>query len=179
MIKFKTIAESIILKENMHLDMLMTNLHFAETDQEISKAREAIKKNSGWDDDDLDYSFKRFRKEIGFPNNLSKASEFDEKRELRYSEYSKWLAKVRPQSKVKPKSLWDKNKYQKWIKSMEPNVAEFGEDGVPEDYSRDMAYNAKFEPGLIDYVRNVIKRNEGDESPSERIEWDMENSWNY
>jgi len=37
-----------------------------------------------------------------------------------------------------------------------------------------MARNAKFEPGLIEYVRNMIRREGGDETPLERIQWDIE-----
>jgi hypothetical protein len=39
-----------------------------------------------------------------------------------------------------------------------------------------MAQNAKNERGLIDYVKKQIRSNGGDESPLERIQWDIEAS---
>lgn len=61
---------------------------------------------------------------------------------------------------------WNDRTYNKWIK----DVA----SGGGRNHSYDMAQNAKNEPGLIDYVKKQIKRNYGDESPLERIQWDIE-----
>ena len=61
------------------------------------------------------------------------------------------------------KISWNQREYDKWIKSMA------GDGGADNAY--DMAQNAKFEPGLIDWVkRNAVY----DETPLERIQYDIE-----
>jgi hypothetical protein len=62
-------------------------------------------------------------------------------------------------------SSWNQTSYNKWIKSMADNS--YGE-------SFEMAQNARYEPGLIDYVSKQIYKNGGDEKPLERIQWDIE-----
>ena len=42
------------------------------------------------------------------------------------------------------------------------------------NHASDIAQNAEHEDGLIDYVKKQIKKNYGDESPLERIQWDIE-----
>lgn len=71
---------------------------------------------------------------------------------------------------VKRKNLkkWNDREYKKWIKDMASNGGK--------NHAYDMAQNAKHEPGLIQYVQKQIKRNYGDETPLERIQWDIEGS---
>ena len=68
-----------------------------------------------------------------------------------------------PHKKAIARKTWNQREYDKWIKSMS------GDGGSDNAY--DMAQNAKNEPGLIDWVkRNVVY----DETPLERIQWDIE-----
>lgn len=61
---------------------------------------------------------------------------------------------------------WNAQKYKQWIRD---NASNGGAEN-----SWDMAQNAKHTPGLIAYVRKQIDKNWGDESPLERIQWDIE-----
>ena len=65
----------------------------------------------------------------------------------------------------KRKTAWNIRKYNKWIKDMSSN------GGANNAY--DMAQNAKHENGLLDFVRKSVVH--GEESPLERIQWDIEN----
>lgn len=162
------------LNESWDTERLLHKLHFTETEKDYEIAKNALKKATGWDDDDVDYSFKKFRKEIGFPDKY-----IDDLYDLNSvglyvwanNKYFNWLEKYYPKPVEKAKSLWDKRKYEKWLKSQNTS----GETDIED--SADFAYNAKFVPGLIDYVKNVIKRNGGDETPLQRIQWDIESYW--
>lgn len=70
-------------------------------------------------------------------------------------------------------SLWNRRKYDKWVKEMSWRE-ETGDDEDYNDFAYEMAQNAQYEPGLVDYISNVIKREGGDEDPLERIQWDIE-----
>lgn len=61
---------------------------------------------------------------------------------------------------------WNAREYKNWIKSMQGNGGR--------NHSHDMAQNANHEPGLIDFVKKQIRKDYGDESPLERIQWDIE-----
>jgi len=78
--------------------------------------------------------------------------------------------KERAPRKKYPAPIWNKAKYNKWVKEM----SWYEGDEVPGDYGYEMAQNAIFVGGLIDYVRNIIKREGGYEHPLERIQWDIE-----
>lgn len=71
-------------------------------------------------------------------------------------------------------SLWNKKKYQSWIKDM----SWYEGDEEPGNFGYEMAQNASHENGLIDYVNNVIKREGGDENALDRIQWDIEGNMN-
>jgi len=68
-----------------------------------------------------------------------------------------------PHAKKQKAHSWNKKAYDKWIKDMS------GNGGADNAY--DMAQNAKFEPGLLDWVKKNICY---DETPLERIQWDIE-----
>jgi hypothetical protein len=68
-----------------------------------------------------------------------------------------------PHAKKQKAHSWTKAQYNKWIKDMS------GNGGADNAY--DMAQNAKFEPGLLDWVKKNICY---DETPLERIQWDIE-----
>jgi len=84
----------------------------------------------------------------------------------------KWLVKngvdifEKPKEKIK-KVGWNDRMYQKWIKD--------SASGGGANHAHDMAQNAKYEPGLIQYVAKQIRKMGGDERPLERIQWDIEN----
>lgn len=68
-----------------------------------------------------------------------------------------------PHAKKQKAHSWNKKAYDKWIKDMS------GNGGADNAY--DMAQNAKFEPGLLDWVKKNLCY---DETPLERIQWDIE-----
>jgi len=74
--------------------------------------------------------------------------------------------KVPKAPKPKKTSTWNAKTYQRWIKDMS------GDGGAR--HAADMAQNAKYERGLLDYVKKKIKKDWGDETPLERIQWDIE-----
>ncbi len=61
---------------------------------------------------------------------------------------------------------WNDREYKKWIKSMQGNGGR--------NHSFDMAQNARHEKGLLQFVQKQIRKNYGDETPLERIQWDIE-----
>ena len=63
---------------------------------------------------------------------------------------------------------WTTSSYNKWIKDVSSNGGKA--------HSYDMAQNAKNEKGLIAFVQKQIKDNYGDETPLQRIQWDIEAS---
>lgn len=65
---------------------------------------------------------------------------------------------------------WNEEKYKEWIDS----VSWFEGDDMPSDFGLEMALNAENENGLIAYVAKKIKEAGGDETPLERIQWDIE-----
>lgn len=66
---------------------------------------------------------------------------------------------------------WDSVKYDKWIK--DHAYSNDGEE-FASDYGYDMAQNALHTPGMMDYMKNKIRMEGGDETPLERIQWDIE-----
>lgn len=122
------------------VDELLKKAHFAKTDQELDKIKILLKKETGWDDDDVEYELQRFKKAN---KNMVDPS---------FKQAGMSVSNIK----------WNNSTYQKWLKQQTGNT------GI--ENSSDMARNAKNEPGLIDYVRNVIKGEGGDESPLERIQ---------
>jgi hypothetical protein len=68
-----------------------------------------------------------------------------------------------PHAKKQKAHSWNKKIYDKWIKDMSGNGGAYN--------AYDMAQNAKFEPGLLDWVKKNLCY---DETPLERIQWDIE-----
>jgi hypothetical protein len=106
-----------------------------------------------------DYALAKYRKDIKYDNG--KSGQVDTGVFVPGSSMAAFsTAGNGPHSK---KISWNQREYDKWIKSMA------GDGGADNAY--DMAQNAKFEPGLIDWVkRNLVY----DEKPLERIQWDIE-----
>lgn len=110
-----------------------------------------------------------YRKEIGMAELGDKP--YPKKRRDKELE-SERLEKERLRKEAaaeKRRKSWNKRKYDKWIKDMAS-----GGDSSMADYGYEMAQNAQWEPGLIEYVRNMIRREGNLESPLERIQWDIE-----
>lgn len=80
------------------------------------------------------------------------------------------IERRKQQLKEKRKNAWDTKKYQKYLEMFLPQDGEEVED----DYARDMAENAQYEDGLIDFVKRKIEREGGREKPLQRIQWDIE-----
>jgi hypothetical protein len=106
-----------------------------------------------------DYALAKFRKDIKYDNG--KSGKGDTGVFIPSSSMSAFSTMGNgPHSK--PKS-WNKKEYDKWIKDMA------GDGGANHAY--DMAQNAKFEPGLIDWVKRNVAHGE---KPLDRIQWDIE-----
>jgi hypothetical protein len=106
------------------------------------------------------YALAKYRKQIGYDNGKSGTAGSIDVFVPHSSMAAFSTAGNGPHSK---KISWNQREYDKWIKSMA------GDGGAENAY--DMAQNAKHEPGLIDWVkRNVVY----DETPLERIQWDIE-----
>ena len=72
------------------------------------------------------------------------------------------LKKKEAKAKIKAMKSWNQKKYDKWLEDVASN-------GGAEN-AFDMAKNAEFEPGLIDWVEKNFR---GDD-PLQRIQWDIE-----
>lgn len=110
---------------------------------------------------DADKELERYRKQIGYKNSRGKVDTepFDPKSKAAQS--SKQVDKPRPK-KIK-KERWTEKKYYQWIEDMAAH------GGAQNAY--DMAQNAKYTPGLIDFVKKKMTYNE---APLDRIQWDIE-----
>ena len=107
-----------------------------------------------------DYALVKFRKKIGYDNGKSGTAGSTDVFIPSSSMAAFSTVGNGPHSKPKK---WNQREYDKWIKDMS------GDGGADNAY--DMAQNAKFEPGLIDWVKkNVVY----DETPLQRIQWDIE-----
>jgi len=152
-----------VLKEYGYQDDIKA-IHF-ETDpakqEQLKKAygRKTGAMSSSSQIASADYALTKYRKEIKYDNG--KSGQPDTGVFVPGSSMAVFsTAGNGPHSK---KISWNQREYDKWIKSMA------GDGGADNAY--DMAQNAKFEPGLIDWVkRNVVY----DETPLERIQWDIE-----
>lgn len=156
------------LTESLGINPLLIDLHFAKDQNEYNSISKNIQRATGWDKSDISYMLSKLRKDIGYGG-----PEFwDNEKEFTYEDLTNPNTKYRRfrkqyGSKVKDNNTsWNSQRYRKWIKDMASNGGS--------NHAFDMAQNAKHEPGLIDYVRKQIKLNYGDETPLERIQWDIE-----
>ena len=110
-----------------------------------------------------EYSLRRFRKEIKYDETGEDLGVF---KPGSYMAATSTLGDGKHTKAVK-KVKWNQRKYDKWVKELA-----YDNDGGGQDssYGFEMAQNAKFEPGLIDY----IKRTNRGEDPLQRIQWDIE-----
>jgi len=110
------------------------------------------------------YSIRRFRKEIGYWDGNKKDQEWAEGVFAGPDHYNtvKSTLGAGPHKKAAKKVKWNQRKYDQWLEDVASN------DGWKNAF--DMAQNAKFEPGLIDWV----KKNNRGEDVMQRIQWDIE-----
>ena len=107
---------------------------------------------------------KKIRRDLKKDSNWS-----DSEIDYMLAKYKKAYPKVTPTS-AKPKQKlvkWNKKLYDRWIKD--------SASGGGWRNSYEMAQNAKLESGLIQYVKQMVRKDGGDETPLERIQWDIEN----
>ena len=115
--------------------------------------------------EDAEYQLRKFRKKIKYWNGNKRDQEWAEGVFAGPDHYNtvKSTLGAGPHAKKKKKIRWTEKKYNEWIES----VAAHG--GA--EHAFDMAQNAKQEPGLVDWVKKNLTY---DETPLERIQWDIE-----
>jgi len=115
------------------------------------------------------YSLRKFRKTIGYWNGNKKDTDFAEDVFAGPEHYMTVRSTLGagPHKKKIKKVNWNSKEYNKWLKTMATD-----NDGVGQDssYGFEMAQNAEFEPGLIDWVKKSFRG----EDPLQRIQWDIE-----
>jgi len=115
------------------------------------------------------YSLRKFRKTIGYWNGNKKDTDFAEDVFAGPEHYMTVRSTLGagPHKKNIKKVKWNSKEYNKWLKTMATD-----NDGVGQDssYGFEMAQNAEFEPGLIDWVKKSFRG----EDPLQRIQWDIE-----
>jgi hypothetical protein len=115
------------------------------------------------------YSLRKFRQTIGYWNGNKRDQDFAEgvfAGPEHYNTVRSTLGAGPHKKKIK-KVKWNSKEYDKWLKTMATD-----NDGVGQDssYGFEMAQNAEFEPGLIDWVKKSFRG----EDPLQRIQWDIE-----
>ena len=110
------------------------------------------------------YSLRRFRKEIKYWDGNKRDQEWAEGVFAGPDHYNtvKSTLGAGPHTKPVKKVRWNQRKYDQWLEDVASN------DGWKNAF--DMAQNAQFEPGLIDWVEKNFR---GDD-PIQRIQWDIE-----
>ena len=110
------------------------------------------------------YSLRRFRKEIKYWDGNKRDQEWAEGVFAGPDHYNtvKSTLGAGIHSKPAKKVRWNQRKYDQWLEDVASN------DGWKNAF--DMAQNAQFEPGLIDWVEKNFR---GDD-PMQRIQWDIE-----
>lgn len=139
--------------------------------KEIASIRDVLK-HATWTDKEIDDAVKAYKKEESdYEAKVAKEKSEELPRKSKDWTYdqatNKKYAKAREIWKKKyGNKSWNDRSYRKWIKDQQGNGGR--------NHSHDMAQNAKHEKGLIQYVQKQIRKNYGDESPLERIQWDIE-----
>ena len=110
-----------------------------------------------------DYALAKFRREIKYDNGKSGTAGSTDVFIPGSSMAAFSTLGDGPHKKAIKAKKWNQREYDKWIKDMS------GNGGADNAY--DMAQNAKFEPGLIDWVKRNVAYGE---KPLDRIQWDIE-----
>lgn len=147
------INESFVNESNDIINQIL----LATDDKQIQSLRFKLKRMF-WDNDSIDKAIQKAKNEL---------DEQDRKKSIELEK--KLLTK-----KDKLAKAWTTAKYQKWLKSMIPDDTSALED----DFAIDMANNAQFETGLIEFIeRKILRESNGwgsNESALERIRYDLE-----
>ena len=104
-----------------------------------------------------EYSLRRFRKEIKYGDGKDLGVFLPGS----YAAATSSLGDG-PHAKKAPKVKWNQRKYAKWLEDVASN------DGWKNAF--DMAQNARYEPGLLDWAKKQFRG----EDPLQRIQWDIE-----
>ena len=104
-----------------------------------------------------EYSLRRFRKEIKYGDGKDLGVFIPGGYDAATSSLGDG-----PHTKKAPKVKWNQRKYAKWLEDVASN------DGWKNAF--DMAQNARFEPGLLDWAKKQFRG----EDPLQRIQWDIE-----
>ena len=104
-----------------------------------------------------EYSLRRFRKEIKYGDGKDLGVFLPGS----YAAATSSLGDG-PHTKKAPKVKWNQRKYAKWLEDVASN------DGWKNAF--DMAQNARYEPGLLDWAKKQFRG----EDPLQRIQWDIE-----
>lgn len=165
-IERRGLNESVDLNESTKTEAALKDLHFETDPKKFKLMVDRLRRGTGWSNDDFEYMFKRFRKSIGEeglgaePYPEERAAEDKSKAE---AEARRKREEAELEKKRKRAAQWNKRKYDRWIKDSASNGGA--------DNAYDMAQNAKWEPGLLDYVRRNLVYTE---TPLQRIQWDIE-----
>lgn len=150
-IESQSIQESIqsLSERNSDIDKLAT------MDLNSSKAASIIMKlrKSFWDYKDIETAVFKRKTEL----EQEKSDKGDSKKSITYDQAI---------AGYKQKVKWNQASYKKVIK-------DFASGGGAR-HAFDMAQNVALEPGIVDFVTKMIKGYGGDETPMERIQWDIE-----
>ena len=148
---------------------LVKSLHFEmdpktaeEKKIELGKRQGEVTKRKQMDGGN--YSLRRFRKEIKYWDGNKRDQEWAEGVFAGPEHYNtvKSTLGAGPHKKAAKKVRWTQKKYDQWLEDVASN------DGWKNAF--DMAQNAQFEPGLIDWV----EKNFRGEDAMQRIQWDIE-----
>ena len=145
-----------LISEALHDNSRIIKMAKSNNKSEIAKIKKVLL-NADWTEKEISGAIKKAKDIIKKKEDVDQAKK--DKKE------ADKVAKAEAKAKKKLGG-WTKGKYNKWIRD---NASNGGRDN-----SHDMAQNAKHEKGLIDFVKLQIKRNYGDETPLERIQWDIE-----
>ena len=104
-----------------------------------------------------EYSLRRFRKEIKYGDGKDLGVFLPGSYDAATSSLGDG-----PHAKKAPKVKWNQRKYAKWLEDVASN------DGWKNAF--DMAQNARYEPGLLDWAKKQFRG----EDPLQRIQWDIE-----
>lgn len=128
------------------------DLYIAEKEGDTATAnRLRMKyKKSHWDKEDIDKAVLKAKNQVEESIEAKKQQALEKKQ----------------QALEKRKAAWNKARYNKWIKE------QAGNGGWEHAY--DMAQNANYEKGLIEYVERMEEREGTYNEALDRIQWDIE-----
>ena len=154
------------LNEGFQVDI--KDIHFETDPDKQEQLKRAYGKSTGAMStksqiESADYALAKFRREIKYDNGKSGSEGITDVFIPGSSMAAFSTMGDGPHRKAIKAKKWNQKEYNQWVKDMA------GNGGAENAY--DMAQNAKFEPGLIDWVKRNIAYGE---RPLDRIQWDIE-----